>query len=554
MNLIKIFRRMLVGVLVLIPAFMFSACDITNPIDGIKLMLNLKERNTTVSVVVQDAATGDVIGFENDDLTLDATFSGIDGLVIINMINEEVTALRDLENGLFNFAIRDEIEPSPENPVIFTLNVTADGYLPESQLVVIDGNGENSIDISMVRISDPPEDVVIRQNVPIGATSPEGITLEPITFSSSDDENNARQQAGAGTLSDNLPPNPPISIITPSVRFFISEGTEISDEDGNPLQGGLRATFIYYGPNNMVFPRFGEANRGGNFDQTLFDYRGVVQASIEDENGRKAVLFDPPLELTMTYPASSFDTEEFESWAGNQPRPDSWTFSQTVSITELEDAFGRNFNQSVMTLGTMPLMSMIGNGIPACLSGATVKFTGTKLRLQGDLFRTDNQRYVTSYRTSTRIVDGEREIETRFQQVPRNVPVRGIVQNMNYTQIDEFEIADLCAQTELQVPISSPEFDLEFIAEGRCADRDEVVYATIPAQIRSSIGNRWRPAGTILSGVLEVTLPEPDLYSIGINYDGRFYQYDIDLNNAVAGQTTVVEEIFDIPDNICDDV
>lgn len=556
MNLNKSFKRILVGMLVLIPAFMFTACDITNPIEGIKLMLNLKERNTTVSVVVRDAATGDVIGFDDDTVTLDVTFSGLDGLVIINMINEEVTQLKDLDNGLFNFAIRDEIEPGPESPVIFRMNINVDGYLPQSQLVVIDGNGENVVDVEMIRSANPPEGVVIRQNVPIGTTSPQGVTSEPITFSSLDDENASRFSgagAGAGTLSDNLPPNPPISIISPSVRFFIEAGTQIKDEDGNPLQGGLRATFVYFGPNSRVFPNFGAANRGGTIGDALFEYRGVVQATIQDESGRTARLFDPPIDVTMTYPASTVDTEEFESWTGGQPRPNTWVFSQMVSITELEDSFGRSFNQSVMSLPEFPLMTMIGNAIPACLSGATVRFTGTKLRLEGGLFRADNDRYVGYYNAVRRTVGDETVTETRFRTVPRNVPVRAEVRNMNGTLIDTFDVSDLCAQTELTVPVNSPEFDLEFIAEGRCADRDEIVYATIPAQIKSS-RSFWRPAGTISSGTLNVTLPEQDTYTIGITYDGRFYQYDLDLNNAQAGSKTRIEEIFDIPDNICDDV
>ncbi|AXJ00568.1 hypothetical protein CYPRO_1311 [Cyclonatronum proteinivorum] len=542
--------------LVLTPAFMFTACDITNPVEGIKLMLNLKERNTTVSVVVRDAETGDLIGFEDESVTLDVTFSGDDGLVIINMINEEVTRLAGLENGLFNFAIRDEIEPGPQAPIVFRMNIEATGYLTESQLVVIDGSGENVVDVEMIRVASPPEGVVIRENVPIGATDPQGLTTEPIVFSSGDDDDLDRffrGSAGAGTASDNLPPDPPISILSPSVRFFIAAGTEIKDENGNPLQGNLNATFVYYGPNSLFFPRFGKANRGGDTDDSLFEYRGVVQATIQDENGRIALLFNPAIEVTMTYPSSPFDPDQFESWTGLQPRPDTWNFSQMVEITELEDSFGRNFNQSTMTLTELPLMTMIGNGIPACLSGKTIRFDGTKLRLEGGLFRSDNDRFVGYYNAVRRTVGDEKVTETRFRTVPRNVPVRVEVRNMNFTLIDSFEVSDLCAQTELTVPVNSPEFDLEFIAEGRCEGRDELVYASIPAQIRSS-RSFWRPAGNITNGVLNITLPEPDTYTIGTTYDGRFYQYDIDLTGAQPGSTTTVEEIFDIPENICDDV
>lgn len=565
MNLQNTLKKLLVVLFVAIPAFWFTSCDITDPLEGITLLLNLKERNTTVSVVVRDAATGDVVGFDDSSVSLDVTFSGDDNLVIINMLNEEATRLNALEKGLFNFALRDEIETSPQDPLIFRINLAADGYLTESQLVVIDGNGEHVVDVEMIRAQQPPEGVVIRENLPIGAATAQGITNEPILFGSTDNGDevlfsglqnriNSRSGNDSGSMSDNPPPGPPISVVSPSVRFFVEAGTEMKDENGSPLQGSLNATFVYFGPNNAVFPRFGKASRDESTDDSIFEYRGIVQAVIQDESGRTARTFDPALEVTMTYPASSFDTEQFESWTGTVSRPDTWNFSQMVSITELEDSFGRNFNQSTMSLPELPLMTMIGNGIPACLSGKTIRFEGTRLRLEGGLFRTDNDRFIGSYNTVRRDIEGEMVTETRFRTVPRNVPARADVRNMNFTLIDSFEVSDLCAQTERTVPVNSPEFELEFIAEGRCADRDEVLYATVPAQIKSNLGNRWRSAGTISKGKLNITLPEPDTYTIGITYDGRFYEYDIDLNNAQTGTTTTVQEIFDIPDNICDEV
>ncbi|MFU8813449.1 MAG: hypothetical protein ACNA78_10830 [Balneolaceae bacterium] len=563
MKFLNLGSKWVTGVFLFFVILYLAGCDITNPTDGIRAILNMKERTTTVSVILFDAATDEPVGFEQGP-DVNITITGPDSDSIIDLLNRPTSSFVS-SSGFISFAILDNLALDASSPVRFTIEAQAEGYLPVSQSVFITSTGNNPVEIYMVDINNLPDGVSVVQNMPVGALDAEGRITDEIAFGIDVSGNvfggaassSALQMNAVGSLQDEEPPEPPVAAIEQGVRFRMQSGTVITDANGVELSGSLQTTVNYYSPNYRRFSNFAEGVIEGQTGEYIFTRAGIVDIVVKDENGRIAKNFDPAAETTFTY-RDQFGMSSgsvISGWGSDQSWPDVWNSEGEKQITQIEDAFGRDMNQTVMELPLFHRWQQLAFNIPACREGIRINLSGTNLRVHGDIRNASTGAYIGSFQSTVTRNPETDEVTGNFIQlnrVPRDLPSVLSFFNLNETPLQEITVQNLCDTSIQNVSINSPEFSATFKGKGVCANNDDIeVRPNFPVQVKSRFG-RWRNAGELKNGQIILTLPEPELYTFGGYIEGRFRIYDIDLTNANEGD--IIEREIDLPEDVCDDL
>src|SRR4030042_5122544 len=101
-------------------------CSVKNPTDDLKLIINFDPLNTQVAVDFVNSKSSETI---DDPITL--KIEGEDKALVVDM-NNNVTNVFDVDEGLVSFGIKRGGDPTPDSPVKFQLIAEAEGYLTTS--------------------------------------------------------------------------------------------------------------------------------------------------------------------------------------------------------------------------------------------------------------------------------------------------------------------------------------------------------------------------------------------------------------------------------------
>lgn len=310
----------ILSALILILAMAGSSCDKFNlNTDDLDITLDMSVIKTFVNLQFKDAATGDLIGFD-DYRQVEVTVFGPDSQWVVNTsgyrTNQFFSTAGFMTAGLDPY----NAIPSAENPVELTFVARLEGFLPTSIPIRLIYEGDHDFIINMVYLEAPPSGVLVERHEDVGNSS-------------------------GGTL------NEEINLITSKneVSLRLPEGTEIRDKLGNPLQGKLDVSVAYFNPTKSdalaCFPGglSVEVNsQDGDKAEGAFFSAGFVAIDLTDESGKEAATFTGKnLELDMAIDEGIINYETGEPvkagdmvpiWSYNEETGD-WTFEKYTYIT-----------------------------------------------------------------------------------------------------------------------------------------------------------------------------------------------------------------------------
>lgn len=528
-----------------------SGCDITDPTDGIKAILNTKERTTTVSVIFRDANTGEPVGFGNG-LNVTTQITGPDSDKVIDLLNRPTSSF-DAKNGFLSFAVQDDFPVSRDNPLRFNIVASADGYISTSVPVVLTNVSGNPIDVQMVSRSNAPSGVDGGSASNVGSTTADTGTSDNISINS--------QAIGRDI---------PVSVTVP-------QGTIMRDADGNALSGNVDAEIYHFSSREesalQSFPG-GFSASIQNFD----DFFG--QLSPEEQNligqteengvffttggflslemrvgGTQVSTFSQPIDIEMELeddvtdasgsPVSPGDTAPI--WSYNEATGQ-WNFERNTTI-----GVNKNNRKAVSFQADHLSWWNIDWFGPRCFMGTRVNLIGNNSQLRGKLLRTDVTPNTFLGWAPSRSLPGVPNF-IQFLNAPLNVPGKLELYNMADQLVGTQVLEDLCSPTDVDFQFGeTTEITVTFRGVGTCVDNDDIeVRPNFPAFYRPAVGGSWLSAGSVVNGELEITLPAPGNYLFGAYYEGDWYDYELDLTDAEDGD--VYEEEVELPQSVCDDL
>lgn len=237
--------------------------------DDLELSVDMNIIKTNVTIRFLDAATDELIGFDNDN-RIRVTVHGPDSLNVLTTSGERkpqyFSAAGYLSLGLDPY----KAKPTADDPVDFTLVAQLPGYISTSLPVTLVSEGGFDFIVRMVNEGDPPDGVAIKS------------------------EENAGTATG-GDLEEDIK----INTDNKEVDITISKGTTLKDEEGQPLEGELSVTMAHFNPTEQdalsAFPgglNVKVKNESENEDAGVFVSAGFVSIDITDQNGKKAALFE----------------------------------------------------------------------------------------------------------------------------------------------------------------------------------------------------------------------------------------------------------------------
>ncbi len=520
--------------IVLLLSVSYFGCDIKNPVDGLAVIFNTLPINTTASVQVVDAKTGEQVGYQNSE-TVTIAFQGKDKDKIINLIEEPVTSLKT-KTGVANFAIKNDVTPTAANPVKFTIVVSANGYISNSIPVTIKSSGDKSYSINMVKTSAPPQG-----------------------SSTSDETNVPTDQSGNVTTETTVQTNEE-STSGGTASVTIPSGTQVSDSEGRPVKGNLSLTAYYVNPNSgndlTSLP-------GGSLSASVVDQQGTTQdgfiepmalASFDltNDSGEQIHNFSSPIELTMEIPAGTINKSTNEIIKNGDSVPvysydqdnGVWKY-ETDGVAEGPNSKG-NFDVKFQT-------THLSWWLVATLNTTTICNKNLVLNVVGDFTSLEVKLYAdNTYMTSVNLTSNQKHFEFQNLSIPSNTPVKAVAYSRlecPAQQVGSVEVSDLCSvdTVNLDVSSSSDIVDVNVQTTAICRDRDpELRFRPDGYAIYIDNGCSLIQVGTLHDGA--ITLKGFKLnssYTFKLEYkeawydttvvvDKTFYDIDYVLDNSVC--------------------
>jgi len=262
----KTIKQKLLILLVLLAGFGVASCDLTgltDAVDDFSIVIGLEPINTSASVLITDAATGELV-----TRPLRVQFNGENGDDVIDIYSDPIDEVT-VSSGVLNFGIQNDINPTEVNPAEFTLSFFDEQgrYLATSKRLEINETGASSFSIDLVQKSTPPEGVEIKEET-AGSTDESGTTENDIVIELSSNSDNSEVETGS------------------SVE--VAEGSTLLDQNGQPLTGSLQASAIYYNPAEFKAVEALPAELLENVGDSALTVLGATDLTITDSNGRVA--------------------------------------------------------------------------------------------------------------------------------------------------------------------------------------------------------------------------------------------------------------------------
>ncbi|SMO89158.1 hypothetical protein [Gracilimonas mengyeensis] len=514
-----------------------TSCDfgaLNDAVDDFKVVIGLEPINTTSTVLLKDASTGELIS-----RSVQVQFEGENGDDVIDVYSDPVDE-DEVDGGILNFGIDNSVTPSETNPVRVRLIAEANGYVTTSKTVAIESEGANEFRIRMMRENDRPSGVNASTNN---------------NASASDD----------GTVEASYTVNANSSDGESGTTVEVASGTRFVDADGNALTGQLRTRVTNYSPSDVSAMQAIPVDLVDEEGNPIV-VAGASQLRVTDANGRVASSAEltakskvdnhGPVSYTVRVPAASSLRVGEEVYVFGFNANGESIISAPYPVEEL----GNGNLGVVYTSSEVPFVTVVASLLTfatnTCSPLITVNRNGNNGAITGRVFGTG---IVADLRIPQGVSSGSVEIVPATELTVELQTASGAV----FT-----ETVNICAQggsytVDLPAPPSNL-IDATMEASLVCQNPDESVSVTdLPGasvlyrKTDAPQGAEWRVANNtewdfdeennaLSGGSFDVQDVEQGAeYTFRITFDGETYERDV----VVTGTTVTYEEV--IESDIC---
>lgn len=532
-------RFFVLAALVAIVAITYSCQKAMDAAEGGKLIVNFDLIETVIDIQLVDGNTGELIGREGDKY-VDILITGPDRQGVVDITGYQPANFTfSSHHGFVALGLVPDAAyaPSPDNPVVFNVVASTNGYIKTAQTISLTTTGRSLLKIDMVSTAHPPQGVDIV-------------------------EENDLVQLVNGTVQNS------VQVHTPDgkAQLEIPEGIMMYDAGGTPLSGFISVSVAHFDntveeamaafPGGMVT---GVNLQDGSADEGMFYSAGLLAIEITDANGRHAATFENGSLLVtaavgdQTYNPETGSTvaagDEIPVWSYNE-NTGQWTEEGVASIVSNRSGF--EVSTEISHLSYYNFDWFVGN---VCYQAATFIFTANVpicdcFTMSGIMRRqVDNAfvQYVYMW-----VCDGE-PVYTSY--APQGIPVFIEWDEHAYTGVQVAAahqptfIPDLCTTVPIEIDlVTTGATDvLEIEVEVYCAANPNVIIRpTFSVWYCLSGTYNWRLA-SMTNG--EATICDIQIgadYDIGIYYQNNWYQTTVTVD-----QSSYQLIDFELPADVC---
>jgi hypothetical protein len=526
--------------IILIALIAFSSCNkLIDATEEAKLIIDFNLVETTIDVILVDAATGHQIGREGD-LSVNLTITGADRDAVMDITGIQPQNLTfSTQRGFAGLALvpNSQYAPNVLRPVTFNIVAQLEGYISTSQNVVITSTGRNLLQINMVAIDNPPTGVSIARESGIG-------------------------NLVGGMIQSEIRVNAPGDI----ARVSIPSGTIMRDAAGNALSGSLNILVAHF--DNTVeeamaaFPGGLMTNvelLNGENQDGLFYSAGLVAIEITDASGRVATSFDDTsIELTSVVSPQTYNPETGGLVAAGDQIP-VWSYDEDSgqwteeSMATIENVNGQlQINTQLTHLSYYNFDWFWGE---FCYEGMSFLFEANTdicdcFNMTGTMRRQADNSFMQN--VYFWVCDGE-PIKNIY--APSGIPVFIEWDNNIYAgvQVDpSFEttyIENLCENTTVTIPLITTGVAevLTVEMELYCASAPNIIIKpSFGVWFRKADGWNWRWASMVQGDAVVCDVVVGQDYAIGMYYNNEWFETTVTVS-----QDTYQLIDFELPDEVC---
>ncbi len=512
-------KYLLAGLFIAFVSLIYTSCDITNPTKGLAVIFNTLSVQTSASVNFVDAATSQQIGLSTQR-NVYVTITGPDKDKVVNQQDQSLTSATT-STGLLNIGIRNDVTPSPSNPIRINIVAQSDGYILTSRPVTIQSTGNRSLTINMVDMNNPP----------LGSIAAQVSNVRP---------NSSGQLPSPVTVQTNREP-----LSNGDASITINSGTTIRDASGNPLTGNLTVNATYFSNKSDQSTRslptgsnVSTITQSGNTQRGFFQVASFASYNVVNQSGQTGRNFSNPVNLSITLPSDTRNPQSQNNLRNGDAVP-IWSYDesngqwrQETTATAVGPDSRGNYSVSFPANHlSWWVAAWLQTGNQVCVKDSLViDITGSysalllkvKAPTLGLLFETN----VTSSQNHFKFED---------VTLPANLPV--VVEAYNLLECPEelvgsVAIPDLCSVSNIVLPVNlgSGRNDVEVNISASCRDRDPVLtiqpsgYNIFIKSCNQDINVGMLNNGYIKLGGLR--LSQTESYTFAIEYKGKKYYKD----------------------------
>ncbi len=530
-SIVQIALVLLAGFILII----YSCKKVTNPTEGVQVIVDYDLIETTFSVKFIDATTGELIGLQ-DKKQVNIEIGGKDAKSIIDITGLKKNVYKSV-NGFIELALNPNIEPTTSDPVEFTLMTSCDGYLSTSKPVEIVKKEKTVFAIRMVNISDPPKGV-----------------------------SRIIDKSGSANSTGEIQNN--IVVTTPNgmAKLLIPEGAILQTEYGVPLSGTIEVQLTHF--SNMedeslrVFPGGLNTNvrmQDGSYQQVIFFSAGFIALEILDEDGDYAdTVMINPMELTMKIPEQTYnpdnkggikDGDTVPVWSYNVDNG-RWNYEATDTVNTEGGEYIVSTEMWHLSWWNWDWLWPV-----ICDEGMVINFVSDEYYCNCYWWNVDvRNSYNNTLMWSTYMYACEDE-KVRLYNAPAGIPVDMYFYDdclNRYTEKEFYHREDLCAPDELTIRFFSEQVgttvDVEISAY--CASNpDYIILPTLSYWVRKwdDWCFRWFSLVEGKGKLCGIEIGEE--YVMGIYLDGEWYEYTFTVQD-----TLYVEHDIPLPGEVCSEI
>lgn len=265
--------------------FVFTSCNITNPTDGLAVIVSTIERQTLVGVNISDP---DGVNIKS---SLNIKFTGQDSSKVIDEVNNKLTSISTSDGNLV-FAIKDGTVISESAPVKLVLQIRSASkeYMDIDYPVTLTHSGNQTFYIKMIKMN---------------ALSASGIEQ-------------VKNSPTAGTADASGKVTTPVTVTTASgTSLTVPQGNILKDNNGNPLSGKISVSLTTYSPQAASILPAGKLTMNNKtytsvsgFSLQLSDQNGKLAASTGSTTSNLSIPFNNLMNPSTNQPFKAGDKLE----------------------------------------------------------------------------------------------------------------------------------------------------------------------------------------------------------------------------------------------------
>lgn len=321
------------------------------PLDGIKVIFSSDFADATSSYQFIDAKTGEQIGFNSSAQVTVELFGDDVDLIVDNGGSPNPTP----NNGFLTLATRPDVTVSSSDPVEFKMVARAPGYLPSTVRETITQSGTKHTIVRMVNLNNSPDGTAVKVDNSLSSSGGQAaaevtVTTDPVA-------------SGADQLES---------------KVTIPAGTELLDKNGNPVNGQIESTLVYFNSEDegslSSFPGGGAIGASTANGVTNFKTAGFI--SMEMTGGGKEIKNFGASSIQTTIGIGSGTTDGDGNPVGPGSTIPVWSFDDEEGVWTEEGTAtvaddGSGGLEATFNMNHLSYWSLCWS-IPFCPTGATV--------------------------------------------------------------------------------------------------------------------------------------------------------------------------------------